>query len=163
MTRRRKTPRASRPQMAGYGIKDAKSGDGLLKWNWAVDRLTNARNYFLTTVRSNGRPHMMPIWGVWIDNAFYFSTGRTSVKARNLERNSNCVLCPGDADEAVIAEGVASKITNKTILKKFNAVYLKKYDYDLSTMTEPIYVVRPRVVFGQIEKTYTESATRWTF
>jgi hypothetical protein len=42
-------------------------------------------------------------------------------------------------------------------------VYLKKYDYDLSTMTEPIYVVRPRVVFGQIEKTYPESATRWTF
>src|SRR6185436_4379740 len=100
MNRQGKTPKASRPQMPGYGIENAKSGKGLLKWKWAADRLTKARNYLFTTVRHDGRPHVMPIWGVWLENAFYFSTGRTSVKARNLAKNPNCVLSPGDADEA---------------------------------------------------------------
>jgi general stress protein 26 len=149
--------------MPDYGIKDSKSGKGLLEWKWAEQRLTKARNYFLTTVRPDGRPHVMPIWGLWIGNAFYFSTGKTSIKARNLASNPNCVLCPGDADEAVIVEGNAAKTTSRTILKKFKTAYLKKYDWDVSSMTEPLYVLRPRVVFGQIEETYTESATRWTF
>jgi hypothetical protein len=30
-------------------------------------------------------------------------------------------------------------------------------------MNEPVFIVRPRVVFGQIEKTFTKSATRWQF
>jgi hypothetical protein len=28
---------------------------------------------------------------------------------------------------------------------------------------EPLCVVAPSVVYGQIEKTFTKSATRWTF
>ena len=158
-----KQPKAERPVMPGYGIKDKNSGKGLLPWKWAVERLTDERNYFLTTVRPDGRPHVMPIWGVWLNNAFYFSTGKTSVKARNLTNNRNCSLCPGGTEEAVIVEGVAAKLRDKTVRRKFNAAYLKKYDFDVSGMNEPIYVLRPRVVFGQIEKSYTESATRWRF
>jgi hypothetical protein len=30
-------------------------------------------------------------------------------------------------------------------------------------MNEPIFVVRPRVAFGQIEKTFVKTATRWKF
>jgi uncharacterized pyridoxamine 5'-phosphate oxidase family protein len=159
---RTKKPKAGRPDMPGYGI-DEKNKKDLLPWNWAVDLLSKTQNYFVTTVRSDGRPHMMPIWGVWIGDRFYFSTGRKSVKARNLAENPNCILCPGDADEAVILEGTAAKVTDKSLLKKFAAVYLKKYKFDVMTMNEPIYSIRPRVVFGQIEKTFTKTATRWTF
>jgi uncharacterized pyridoxamine 5'-phosphate oxidase family protein len=156
-----KAPKASRPQTPDYGITN--KNDGLLPWKWAVERLTSARNYFLTTVRPDGRPHVMPLWGVWFKDAFYFSTGQTSVKARNLAANPNCVLCPGDADEAVIVEGVVEMDSNRPTLKRFASEYLKKYKLDVSTMTEPIYAVRPRVVFGQIEKTFTQTATRWRF
>jgi general stress protein 26 len=149
--------------MPGYGIVDAKSGDGLLRWSWAVNRLSKTQNYFLSTVRNDGRPHVMPIWGVWVGGAFYFSTGKKSVKARNLAENASCVLCPGGADEAVILEGAAEKVASQTILKKFGAAYLAKYNFDVTTMNEPVYVIHPRVVFGQIEKTFTKTATRWTF
>src|SRR5262249_40076116 len=108
-------PLASRPSMPDYGIADAESGEGLLPWRWATEKLTKTQNYFLCTTRSDGRPHVMPIWGVWMDDAFYFSTGKTSVKARNLAENPRCVLCPGDADEAVIVEGVATYVTNKDV------------------------------------------------
>src|SRR5215831_19067787 len=98
--RRSTKPKASRPDMPGYGISEKQKH--LLPWKWAADRLIQTKNYFLTTVRSDGRPHVMPIWGIWSGTSFYFSTGKNSVKARNLATNPNCVLCPGDSDEAVI-------------------------------------------------------------
>jgi hypothetical protein len=30
-------------------------------------------------------------------------------------------------------------------------------------MNEPFFSIRPQVVFGQIEKTFVKTATRWTF
>ena len=105
----------------------------------------------------------MPLWGVWMGGHFYFSTGKNSVKARNLDNNPNCVLCPGGADEAVMLEGVARKVADSKILKKVSKVYFEKYKFDPSEMNEPIFVIRPRVAFGQIEKTFGKTATRWTF
>ena len=156
------TPKASRPQIPGYGI-DENNKKGLLPWTWASDILTKTQNYYLTTVRSDGRPHVMPIWGVWISDRFYFSTGRKSVKARNIERNPNCVLCAGDASEALILEGSASKFEDKAGLKKLAAAYKKKYGMDPLGMGEPVFVIDPSVVFGQIEKTFVQTATRWMF
>ena len=147
--------------MPGYGINGNKKD--LLPWEWAVDLLSKTQNYFLSTVRSDGRRHVMPLWGVWMDSAFYFSTGKNSVKARNLARNPNCVVCPGGADEAVMLEGVAGEIADRKILKKVAKAYLEKYNFDISKMNEPVLVVRPRTAFGQIEKTFTRTATRWTF
>jgi hypothetical protein len=54
-------------------------------------------------------------------------------------------------------------VTQRAILKKFARAYLAKYNWDVASMNEPVFVIRPRVVFGQIEKTFTESATRWSF
>jgi nitroimidazol reductase NimA-like FMN-containing flavoprotein (pyridoxamine 5'-phosphate oxidase superfamily) len=160
-TKRRKTPTAHRPHMPGYGIEEKPRG--LLSWRWAEQRLSKTQNYFLATVRSDGRPHVMPIWGIWMEGRFYFSTGKTSVKTKNLATNPNCVLSAGTTDEAVILEGRASKIRDKETLKEFAATYLKKYRFDPSTMNEPVFVIRPKVAFGQIEKTFPKTATRWSF
>ena len=156
-------PRASRPNMPGYGIVDASEGDGLLPWSWARERLVKARNYFLATTRPGGAPHVMPIWGLWIDDTFQFSTGKVSRKARNLAAEPRCVVVPEGGEEAVIVEGVAGELAGEGKLAAFFAAYKEKYDYDVSAMGEPLHVVTPQVVFGQIEKTFTKSATRWTF
>jgi hypothetical protein len=156
-------PRASRPNSPGYGIVGENEGDGLLPWTWAVDRLTAARNYFLSTTRPDGRPHAMVIWGLWEENCFTFSTGKTSRKARNLAANPACVVCPEGGEEAVIVEGTAHVLTDAPALERFVRAYKVKYGWDVSEMGEPVFVVRPRVVFGLIEKTFTKSATRWQF
>jgi nitroimidazol reductase NimA-like FMN-containing flavoprotein (pyridoxamine 5'-phosphate oxidase superfamily) len=154
-------PKAGRPDMPGYGINETRTD--LLPWKWAEGILTKTQNYFLTTVRRDGRPHVMPIWGVWFDGAFYFSTGKNSIKARNLTSNPNCVLCPGGADEAVIVEGVAKKLADKKKFAKFTKVYFEKYEWDIAKMDGPVFVIQPRTAFGQIEKTFTKTATRWRF
>ncbi len=84
-------PKASRPHMAGYGVPE--SLEGSLPWEWARARISKSHNYWLTTVRPDGAPHTMVVWGIWLDGAYYFSTSATSRKGRNLQQNPNCVVC----------------------------------------------------------------------
>jgi nitroimidazol reductase NimA-like FMN-containing flavoprotein (pyridoxamine 5'-phosphate oxidase superfamily) len=152
--------------MPDYGILPPDEGAGLLPWEWAAERLSVSHNYMLATTRPDGRPHVMPVWGLWLDGAFYFSAGRQSRKARNLSANPNCVVSTDRADEAVILEGVAEEITGRASLEPFYEAYKEKYDWDLEQMgfdKEPVYIVRPRIVFGIRERYFTDSATRWTF
>lgn len=162
---KRREPKASRPYMPGYGILDAESGIGLLPWSWAVERLSKAHNYFLATTRPDGRPHVMPMWGVWINDAFYFSTGKQSRKARNLEANPHCVICPENAEESVILEGLAEEVYDAFLYREFADAYGAKYHWDMEGFAEPLYVVRPKVVFAFIETgdQFSSTATRWTF
>ncbi len=155
-------PKPSRPHIPGYGI-DEKDLSSVLPWRWAERRLQKTQNYFLATVRSDGRPHVMPVWGVWVDNCFYFSTGRKSVKRRNLKNNPNCVVCAGEAKATVLVEGRASQVRSNPVLKKFAKAYIAKYAIDPLSMKEPIFTLKPRVAFGQIEKTFVKTATRWLF
>jgi len=108
----------------------------------------------------------MPVWGLWLDGAFYFSTGRQSRKARNLRDNPHCVVSTEHAHEAVTVEGVAEEIADRASLKPFYETYKAKYNWDMEQegfVNEPVYVVRPRVAFGIREHDFTSSATRWTF
>jgi len=73
-------PRADRPVAKGYGLKDPK--DGLLPWSWAEEQLAKSRTYWISTARSDGRPHTMPVWGAWVEGAFWFGTGEGTQKAR---------------------------------------------------------------------------------
>jgi hypothetical protein len=158
-------PQASRPNLpAGYGILGPDEGKGLLPWSWAVDRLTKARNYFTATTRPNGRPHVAVVWGNWIDERFYFLTFSASRKARNLQANPNCVLCPESAQEAVIVEGVVEISTDPALIQRFADAYEAKYQEELGQASK-VYVVRPRVAFAFIADAadYPATATRWKF
>lgn len=155
------TPKASRPNIPDYGI--SKSKKGMLPWKWAADRMSKSRQYWVATVRPDGRPHVMPVWGVWLEDSFYFSTGRQTRKARNLARNPHCVICSEDAAQAVIVEASARELKDKKKFADVVKVYKKKYDVDVSVMESPIYWVQPSVAFGLFEKKFPATATRWKF
>ena len=91
--------------MPGYGMPTG--AKGLLPWKWAEERLRSSHNYYVMTVRPDATPHAMPVWGIWVDDRFYFSTGAKSRKARNLTANASCVICTENAAEAVVVEGTA--------------------------------------------------------
>src|SRR5437660_5492954 len=149
-----RVPTSGRPYMPGYDMMLQK-GKKFLSWTWAVDHFSKARNYFLSTTRSDGRPRVMPIWGVWLDHSFCFSTGRRSRKSKNLSLNPRCVVCPENASRAVILEGTVKEVGERSRRSRFVAAYKKKYDWDMSDSKEPIYEVRPRVIFGIAENTET--------
>src|SRR5262245_7009120 len=100
-------PKASRPNMPGYGLKSADQGTGLKPWSYAVERLQRARGYWLSTTSDNGDPHCMPVWGIWSRDHFVFSTSRTSRKAKNIARHAHVVIGAEPSDDAIVLEGVA--------------------------------------------------------
>ena len=162
-----RTPKASRPQAAGYGFPESKKG--LLLWAWAEQRLKKSHNYWITTVKPDGSPHTMVVWGMWQDGRFLFSTGSKSRKARNLAENPNCIVGSENAAEAIIVEGVA-EIADAAARRKMLPAYERKYKFDMSTMKddilsmkEPVFAVRPRVVFAMWEKYFQSKSTRWKF
>jgi uncharacterized pyridoxamine 5'-phosphate oxidase family protein len=163
-----KPPKATRPYIPGYGLP--KSAKGLLPWKWAEERLKNSRQYWIATTRPDGRPHVMVIWGLWMDGLLYFSTGAESRKARNLAKNPQCTICTDRADEAVILEGTVETERQAERIRDFVALYEKKYKWklgemgeNLTTLKDPLFYLRPKVAFGLWEKKFDSSATKWIF
>src|SRR6266404_408290 len=158
-------PKASRPHMPGYGIADANEGKGLLPWSWATERLTNAHTYWVATITPAGNPHAMPVWGVWLDDAFYFSTGTQSRKARNLVVNSKCVICCELGEDQVVLEGEARLVDDADLRLRFARSYQTKYNWDTEGFDEPFYAVRPAAGFGfsTAPGAFVATATRWSF
>jgi nitroimidazol reductase NimA-like FMN-containing flavoprotein (pyridoxamine 5'-phosphate oxidase superfamily) len=158
-----KQPVATRPKIpASYGI--AKTTKGMLDWSWARKRLTTSHNYVIVTVRPDGRPHAMGMHGLWIDDTFYFGTGKTTRKTKNLEQNRNCILINERLDELVIVEGTAEVIDAKQLPPGASAASKEKYGWPMGrTPGGVVFKVRPRVVFALPEMLFATAPTRWLF
>jgi hypothetical protein len=128
-------PRRLRPSFKGYGVPE--SEDGMLPWSWATERLEQARNYWVSTTRPDGRPHSMPVWGIWLDGAFYFGSGRNSAKSRNLAANPAIVVHLESGDETVILEGRAKPVLDDALERRVDEVYGPKYDSRLTLPARP--------------------------
>jgi PPOX class probable F420-dependent enzyme len=155
--------RAERPSFeASYGIADGSSG--LLDWAWVIEELTKSRSYWVVTVRPDGRPHAMPVWGVWLDDALLFSTGAKSVKARNLARDPRAVVHLESGDDAVILEGAVSLATLAPEQhSRLVAAYAAKYDLwpeDLPG-ADGWYTLRPATALAWQEHDFPNTATRF--
>ncbi len=93
-------------------------------------RLDSERNIWLATVRPDGRPHLIPIWFVWLNAHFYLCTGKASVKGRNLQANPNLVLALEDGAKPLIAEGTAT-LLDPPFAPELAAAFQAKYDWDM--------------------------------
>jgi hypothetical protein len=103
-------PRISRPSFPpGYADKPA----SFLTWDWVATQLTEARHYWLCSVRppspgaQGGRPHVVPRWGVFIDNKFYYDGSPQTIHAHNIESNPHVSLHLESGEKAIILEGTS--------------------------------------------------------
>lgn len=164
-------PVADRPNMSDYGVPADE--DGLLPWSWAEERLVGTRNYWLTTVSGAGRPHSMPVWGVWLPDAeqFWFSCAPSARKTRNLAANARVVVAPTDTVEVVSVEGRAAPSTEAEIdhgIDRYFAKYGEEMGMERGSVAEFLttnaaYTVTPERAFGMIERPedFGPRATRW--
>jgi PPOX class probable F420-dependent enzyme len=154
--------------MPGYGTLDASQGTGLLPWSWARERLERSHDYWVATVRPDGRPHVMPVWGVWVDDALWFSSSRRSRKTRNLLANTHCTIATDNAYEPVVIEGDAVLTDDGAAIGAFVAEVNQKYKTDYSIdffnpADNACFKVAPEWAFGLTESDFTGSPTRWVF
>ena len=126
------------------GTLDTRFSEATEPTPWAdVDGLLeSAELYWLTTVRRDGRPHVTPLVGIWVDESFVFCTGPAEQKARNLEHGSDVAVTTGvnswQAGLDVIVEGAVERVTGKAALKALADVYRAKYgdDWDFAVDDE---------------------------
>ncbi len=154
--------------MPGYGTLDAGHGTGLLPWSWARERLERSHDYWVATTRPDGRPHIMPVWGVFVDGVLWFSSSRGSRKARNLATNPRCAITTDNPREPVVVEGAAELVQDLTAIAAFvaaiNDKYRTHYSLDFFNPTDnACFQVRPSWAFGLTESDFTGSPTRWMF
>ena len=97
-------PSRDRPEVPdGYGVPE--TDDDVLEWAVVEDRLRLSSQYWMATTRPDGRPHVVPRWGVWMDGRFWYDGAVNTVHVKNLNENSGCVLHLEDGRQAVIVEG----------------------------------------------------------
>ena len=158
-TKKTKSPKAGRPNMQkGYGI--SKESAGTLPWTFVQERMTKARNFWVATARPDGRAHVMPVWGLWLDDTFCFSTDPNSVKGRNLANKPHAVVHLESGDEVIILEGSVDFVKTKSAAARFGDLYLTKYNVRPEA---GFYRLKPTVAIGWTEKKFPKNATRWKF
>lgn len=149
-----------RPVMpAGYGI--SADGAGELPWGEVAERLAAARNYWLCTTRPDGRPHAMPVWGLWLQDALVFSTDPSSRKGRNLAANPAAVVHLESGDDVVVLEGSVGPYRGD--VTDFAERYAGKYGFrpEPGDEAQGVYTFRPSVALAWREADFPTSATRW--
>ncbi|MFH8727678.1 PPOX class F420-dependent oxidoreductase [Streptomyces termitum] len=63
---------------------------------WRAFVSAGTRTGKLATVRADGAPHVVPVWFVLDGDAFVLTTGKDTVKGRNLARDGRVSLCVDD-------------------------------------------------------------------
>jgi hypothetical protein len=147
-------------------------------WQSAAGKLEQAEIYWVTTIRANGRPHVVPLIAVWLNDAIHFSTGQAEQKSRNLAGSSRCIVSTGcnamGEGLDIVVEGEAVRVTDNDALTRIAAAYEAKYGPDWhfnvsdGTFVSPrgdvadVYRVAPDVAFG-FGRDGGFTQTRWTF
>ena len=155
-------PAVDRPWMPGYGVSEDPSG--LLPWSWAVERFTASRNYWVGTVDPSGAPHAVVVWGVWHDEAFWFSTGGASRKTRNLRAEPRCTVAPETTADGLVMTGRAVAVPAGPAVEPVREAYVAKYGEAFPAPGEdPLFCVSPELVLATPEQDFTTHPTRWRF
>ncbi len=159
--------------MPDYGVTD--DPEGLLPWSWAEKRLAATRNFWLITANADGRPHSMPVWGVWMPDRQRWGGGfgASARKVRNMKENDQAVVTNDNSVEAISIEGRVVPVTGEAaepLVEAWADKYFEETGQDRegtmafmreSTMWELI----PERAFGMIEtpEDFSSAATRWTW
>lgn len=128
-----------------------------------MQQLELARNYWLATSRPDGRPHVTPLWGAWMDEAFYFQGAPTSRWARNLAANPAASLHLESGDTVIIVDGkVDHVVTDAALAARLVEAWHSKYGrMEPRPATDGLLRLRPRVARAWSEG--LQNAARWTF
>jgi hypothetical protein len=81
--------------------------DRVLGWPEVEQKLAASKSYWLATTRPDGRPHTVPVDGIWLEDALYFDGDPATVHIRNLRSEPRAVVHTESGESPVIAEGTA--------------------------------------------------------
>ena len=139
----------------------------------------NRHTCWLATINPDGTSHLTGIGAIWVDGAFWFETGASSRKGRNLARDPRCSLGVATDSFDVVVEGEAQVVTDPDTVASMAARWAEDgwparvdesgtaitADYSAPSAGPPpwhVYRLTPRraTALATVEP---GGATRWTF
>lgn len=158
------TPQPVRPHFPPGYIDNAKS---FVSWAYVEQRLREAENYWICTVRPDGRPHAIPKWGVWVEGKLYFDGSPQTRSARNLAANPAVTVHLESGTEVVIVDGVVREVIGppRELAEQLAAGYKRKYTtFDYAPAAETwdqggLFVVTLHTVIAWTH--FTENPTKF--
>lgn len=103
-----------------------------VEWEETQRVLAGAELFWISTVRTDGRPHVTPVVAAWVEDAIWFSTGAGEQKFANLRANPHVVLTTGcnqwDRGLDVVVEGDAMPVTDDAVLSRVAVAFAAKWD-----------------------------------
>lgn len=100
----------------------------LIEWNRIEGRLDeglpqapgtggpNRHTCWLSTINPDGSPHLTGVGALWADHAFWFETGESTRKGRNLARDPRCSLSVATDDFDLVVDGTAQLVEDPSIV-----------------------------------------------
>ena len=163
------------------GVLQRGEPDDVIPWAEVRDRIARAGDYWVTTVRPGGEPHVRPVFGVWVAGLLVSTTNASRAKARHLASNPEVSVATRVDGVDLVVEGRAELVTDDGLLAAIAAEYRSKYGWPLEVrdgeafhapFAAPAagpppyrpYAVRPRVVYALgVTDELAPRTTRYTF
>lgn len=136
----------------------------VLAWSEVEPLLREAPTYWLATTRPDGRPHAVPVDGVWQDDGLYFGGDPATVHVRNLRADPRAVVHTESGASPVIAEGTAQwHVASEDEVRRLVEATRQKYGYapPPESYRAGVWHLRPHVVLAW--NVLYEDATRFRF
>jgi hypothetical protein len=90
-----------------YGVP--RTGGAFVPWPDVIERLRTSSGYWIATVTPDGRPHVVPIWGVFVRDDLFLETGAPqTIKNRNLAVHTEIAVHLDGVDDVVLIRGRAT-------------------------------------------------------
>jgi pyridoxamine 5'-phosphate oxidase-like protein len=71
---------------------------------------------WLATINDDGTPHLTGIGALWVSGAFFFETGETTRKGRNLARDPRCSLSVATQEFDLTVDGAATMVEDRAVV-----------------------------------------------
>jgi general stress protein 26 len=141
-----------------------KNEDGMVPWSRAKELLEGSRYYWLATVRPDGRPHVAPLWGAWVDDVLYFDGSPETRWGRNIAANPSASVNLESGNDVVIVEGtVELHMADAELASRLFDVWTEKYGrYQPEADKRGIFILRPRTARAWSTEDMKDGA-RWFF
>jgi general stress protein 26 len=145
------------------GYKMLEDDSKLLAWDFVSAHMETSLYYWLSTNYADGRPHVIPVWGIWYKNRVHFEGSMKTAWAQNLKRDPRIAVHLPSAEQVVVIEGSAHIIEDDDIdsteWDRLDTRFQSKYKVDKGS---PYWYVQPTKVLAW-DGAALETMTRWIF
>ena len=82
---------------------------------------------WLSTINADGSPHVTGLGVLWLHDHFWFETGKTTRKARNVARDPRCTVSLATQEFDLVVEGTAELVVDPAMVAEVAEHYAEDW------------------------------------